>query len=120
MHILKCAGLALALATAPLAGCTTISGALGSLTTAQPTDINTLGKAYLAATLVNTGSDTAITTFHLTKDATDHLVALARGVHTALGDLQKAYDAKQSLNFAAFQAALDAYKTYAASLGVPT
>lgn len=102
-------GLGLAVA---LAACSTPG--LGA-----PITINTLATAELAGTLATRGVDGYVTTAKPDVTTLKQIQTLNNGLHTAIGDLEKAQAAGQSLSFAAAQAAEDAFVSYAISKGIP-
>lgn len=110
------AGLALALLVAP--ACSTVANLATSLSSSSVAQVNTLGDALQAATLVTRAVDLYVTTGHPDRGTLVELKALNEGLHTSLMDLQAANTRGQSLNFAAFNAALDAYNAYATLKGV--
>lgn len=107
----------------PLTACQSVTkGAVNvaaSLSGPTPTQARTLGQAEQAATLVTRAVDAAVNTGKLSRATLLKINSLSDAVHAALGDLQAANANNQSLNFAAFNAALDAWNTYTAANALP-
>lgn len=107
----------LALALAPamglaLAGCSPLAA---NLATSTPTQVTTLAEAEQAATLVTQAADTYVTTANPSQAQLVQIQALSNAVHAALTNLEAANAADNSLVFASFNSALQAFNAYAAS-----
>lgn len=110
-------------ATMALGGCTSLAQFVGttaqSLSSATPSQARTLAEALQAATLVTDAVDLYVNTGNPSRATLMELQILNDGLHTALGRLQAANAADQSLWLASFNAALEAFNSYATSSGVP-
>ncbi len=112
----------LAIASVPLAGCTSVAQSLAqtasSLSSETSTDVATYAQATQAAALTTRAVDLAVQNVTLDRATLTELSALNDGVHRAWLDLKAAHDAGQSLSFASFNAALDGFTAYATTKGV--
>lgn len=115
---LKYLALAAVLACAPLGACSTVASIATAFSSSSVAQVNTLAAAEQTATLVTKAADLYVNTASPDRGTLIELQALSKGIHSALTDLQAANTAGKSLNFAAFNAALDAYNAYATLKGV--
>lgn len=103
-------------------GCTPLASltatAATKLSSSTPSQVTTLGDADLAADLLVQGGKVAVDTGKLSSGQLTELQALRAGVRKALDELHAANSANESLNFAAFNAALDAYRAYTTQQGI--
>lgn len=90
-----------------------------NLSTATPTQVTTLAEAEQAATLVTQAADTYVTTANPSRAKLLQIKALSDAVHVALGNLEAANAAGNSLVFASFNSALQAFNSYAAATATP-
>lgn len=90
-----------------------------SLSSSSPGQVTTYGTATAAATLATRTVDLAVNTLHLDEATLTELNSLNEALHAAWLKLKAANDAGQSLNFAAFNAALAAYQSYRTAQGIP-
>lgn len=111
-----------ALALIPLmamSGCATLaSGAAGtatSLSSETPSQVTTLAEADLGADTIVKLTKTAVDTGKLDAGELTEIQALRAGVRAALDALHVANGKGESLNFAAFNATIDAYRAYTAA-----
>lgn len=89
-----------------------------SLSSSTPSQVATLADADLAADTIVKLTKVAVDTGTLDAGTLTEIQALRAGVRTALDALHKANAAGQSLSFAAFNASLNAYQTYATTKGL--
>ena len=120
---MKLKGLVLiCLLVTPLAGCTTVASTVASIATdlssSTSSQVTTLSEAIQAATLVTKAADTAVKTGKLDKSTLIEIRSLSNALHTALGDLEIANAQGKSLDYAAFNAALDAWNSYSTTKGI--
>lgn len=105
-----------------LGGCTTLASFVAStatnLSSGTPEQVTTLGDADLAADAVVHLTTAAVDTNKLNAGQLMELQQLRAAVRAALDSLHTASAAGQSLNFAAFNAALDAWRAYKTQQGV--
>jgi hypothetical protein len=105
-----------------LSGCASIaqfaSGVATSLSSSSPSQVSTYADATNAAILATKTVDLAVTTLTLSKATLTELQTLNDGLHAAWLQLKAANDAGQSLDYAAFNAALAAYQSYKTSQGI--
>lgn len=105
-----------ALIALSLSGCAQMASlfADAGAATTPPTiaQVSTLADAVQAATVATQAVDLYVNTAKPTPAMLKQLNADNEAVHSALKDLEAAQAAGQNLNFAAFNAALDAYNTY--------
>ena len=99
-----------------LGGCASTAGFIAGVATemssSTPGQVKTLGEAYEAATLVATFADAAVLSGKLDRPTLLEIQALRGGVRTALGGLQTAQEGGKSLDYAAIDAALQAWNSY--------
>ena len=116
------AGALIALSFA-LGGCTTIASGLDTLATdlssSSPTQVTTYYDATAAADLATKTVDLAVKTMKFNRATLTELQSLNDSLHTAWLVLKAANDANQSLDYAAFNAALAAYQSYRVSQAIP-
>lgn len=105
-------------ATVTLGGCSTVAQLATNMSTAGPHDATTFADATLAATLATQATDTAVNTGKLDRATLMQLSTMNDMVHGAWLVLKAANDQGQSLEFATFNAALNAFNAYAAVSGV--
>lgn len=101
-----------------LSGCSTVAQFATSLSSPTASQATTLAEADLAADTIVKVTKVAVDTNKLDVGELTEIQALRQGVRTALDDLHKANTAGQSVNYAAFNAALDAYNAYTTSKGI--
>jgi hypothetical protein len=105
-----------------LGGCTTLASFVAStatnLSSGTPEQVTTLGDADLAADAVVHLTTATVDTNKLNAGQLMELQQLRAAVRAALDSLHTASAAGQSLNFAAFNAALDAWRAYKTQQGV--
>lgn len=106
-----------------LTGCTSIASMVSSVATSlsssTPTQVTTLADAVQAATLVTQATDTYINSgVTISKAQLQEIAMLSDALHTALDALEAANAAGKSLDYAAFNAALEAYESYATNEGI--
>lgn len=77
-----------------------------------PGQVTTLSRAEQAATVITDAVHTLVDVHKFDREQLIIVSALNDALHSALTDLEKANAAGQSLNFAAFNAAMDAYNVY--------
>ena len=110
--------------TLMLGGCTSVaefaSHAAASLSSSTPSQVATLADAVNAATLVTKAADLAVQTGKLDRPTLIEIRALNEAVHTALNALETANAQGKSLDYSAFNAALQAWDAYAVSKGIST
>lgn len=104
-------------------GCTSIASGVASIATnlssSTPSQVTTLADAVQAADTITKLADTYVTSgVTISKAQLLQMQALSNGVHTALVALEAANSAGQSLDYAAFNAALAAYNSYATTAGI--
>lgn len=106
----------------PLAGCAslaqTASGIATSLSSATPNQVTTLAEANQAATLVTKAVDVAVQTGKLDRGTLVELQTLNNSLHTALVNINSSNAEGNSLVYAAFNAALTAFNSYATQEGI--
>jgi outer membrane lipoprotein SlyB len=104
-----------------MSGCANIAAGLSNVAAtvagASPTQATTLGQAEQLATVATDAADVAVNTGKLPVATLKELAALNAAVHAAVTDLEAANAAGQSLNFAAFNAALQAFNAYKTANG---
>jgi hypothetical protein len=114
---------ALAVSFTTMAGCAQmaagVSGVAGAIAGPTPTQAHDLGTAQQSATLATQIVDTAVRTGKVPRAVLLELNALSDGLHAAVDDLEVANAAHQSLDFAAFNAALDAFNAYKTANAIP-
>ena len=107
-----------------LSGCTTIASDVASvaqsLSSSTPSQVTTLADAVSAATLVTQAADIAVKSGKLDRATLLEVEGLNNAIHVALFNLEAANAAGQGLDFAAFNAALSAWNSYATVEGIPT
>lgn len=105
-----------------LGACTTtaqVAGNIGqSLSTATPQQARTLAEAFQAATLVTNTVDAYIQLGNPNRATLEELQVLNERVHSILANLQAANSAGQSLTFAVFNEALNAFSAYSTAKGI--
>lgn len=105
-----------------LGGCTStaqlVASTATSLSSSTPNQASTLAEATLAADTLVKLTKVAVDTNTLDAGELTQLQALRAGVRSALDALYKANQANQSLSFAAFNAAIDAYNAYTTVKGI--
>ena len=105
-----------------LSGCTSVASFVAqtatSLSSSTPSQVTTLAEAYQAATLVTTAADIAVNSGKLTRPQLLMVQALRGTLRTALNTLQDASNKGQSLDYAAFDAALQGWNSYATAQGI--
>lgn len=106
-----------------LGGCASVASFVASsatsLSSATPSQVTTLAEAVQAADLVTKGVDVYITSgAPITKGQLQQVQIMNNVLHGALGDLLAANAAGKSLDYAAFNAALNAYQAYATTVGI--
>lgn len=120
-HFIAGAVIALSLA---LGGCTStaefFSNAATELSSSTPSQVTTLADAVSAATLVTNAADVAVQTGKLDRGTLIEIQALNEALHTALTVLETANSKGESLDYAAFNAALQAWDSYAVAKGIST
>ena len=94
---------------------TSVAASLAGPVSGQAT---TLAQAIQLADLATKATKVTVDSVKLPKATLIQLSALNDGVHSALVDLETANTMGQSLSFASFNAALDAYNSYAVAVGV--
>lgn len=105
--------LALSIALGGCAGTITTAGNIGqSVSVASPTQARTLAEALQAATLCTDAVDLYVRTGNPSRAVLDELNILNDRVHDTLVNLQTANMRGQSLTFAAFNEALQAFNAY--------
>ena len=104
------------LATLGLASCTTVAqlaaSTATSLSSSTPGQVKTLNDAVAAADLLTKSTKVVVDTGTLDRATLVEIDALSTGVHAALTDLEADNAAGHALNYASFNAALDAYNSY--------
>lgn len=100
-------------------GCTTLTGMFGGLTSPSTTQARTLAEALQGAKIATDTVDFAVRNHPMSQATYQQMNKLNEAVHTALEDLYKANAAGQSLSFAAFNVAYDAFVAYSAQNGIP-
>jgi hypothetical protein len=109
--------LAVSIALGGCAASLETAGNIGqSVSTASPTQARTLAEALQTATLCTDAVDLYVRTGNPSRAALDELNILNDRVHSMLLDLQAANTRGQSLSFAAFNAALQAFNAYYAGV----
>ena len=120
-HFIAGAVIALSLA---LGGCTStaefFSNAATELSSSTPSQVTTLADAVSAATIVTNAADVAVQTGKLDRGTLIEIQALNEALHTALTVLETANSKGESLDYAAFNAALQAWDSYAVAKGIST
>ena len=105
-----------------LGGCTSLAQFAAStatnLSSSNPSQVTTLAEADLAADTLVKVTKVAVDTGKLDSGTLHELQALRGGVRTALEALHTANAAGQNVNYAAFNAALDAYNAYTTLKGI--
>lgn len=118
---LKYMALALMLAL-PLGACADVASFVTStatnLSSSTPSQVTTLNEAALATDLVVKATKAAVDTNKLDLATLTKLQALRAAVRAAMNDIVAANTAGNSLDFAAFNGALDAYRAYATQKGI--
>ena len=89
-----------------------------SLSSSTPSQVTTLADAVNAATLATNAADVAVQTGKLDKPTLIEIRALSDALHIALNGLEVANSNGRSLDYAAFNAALQAWNAYATSKGI--
>jgi hypothetical protein len=107
--ILACLAISLSGCANIAAGVTNIAATVAGSTPQQAT---TLAQAIQIADLVTKATDVAVNTGKLSRATLEEINALNDGVHAAIVNLEAANASGQSLNFAAFNAALQAFNAY--------
>lgn len=107
-----------------LGGCTSLASGVAtiatSLSSSSPSQANTLAGAEQAATLLTQAADVYVNSgVKISRAQLQEILLLSDAVHTALGTLERANAAGQSLDYAAFNAALSAYQSYATNENIP-
>lgn len=105
-------------ATVTLGGCSTVAQLATNMSTAGPHDATTFADATLAATIATQATDTAVNTGKLDRATLMQLSTMNDMVHGAWLVLKAANDRGQSLEFATFNAALQAFQAYEATKGI--
>jgi predicted small secreted protein len=114
----------LVLAFAPLAGCNTLqalgvgSGVAASLKGPLPNQATTLSEAIQTADLATNITKATVDAVHFSRPVLQEISALNDGIHSAIVGLENANANHQALDFAAFNAAVAAYNSYAAAHGI--
>jgi len=105
-----------------LSGCSTLAqvaaGTATSLSSETPSQVTTLAEADLAADTIVKLTITAVDTGKLDKGELTEIQALRAGVRAALDALHAANAKSQSLDFAAFNASIQAYQAYTTMKGI--
>lgn len=118
-QLLIAGALALALGTG---GCADVAAftanTAASVSTELPSQVTTLAEADQTADLLVIGTRTAVDAGKLDLGTLNELQALRAGLRAALDVLHGAHDRGENLNFAAFNAALQAYRAYAVTKGI--
>lgn len=111
--------LALSLA---LGGCASIAqfviSVAQSFSSSTPSQVSTLAAAVQADTLIATAIDAYVKTGTPTRAILLELQMIQKSLEAALVDLEAANTAGQSLDFAAFNAAISAWNSFASSEGI--
>lgn len=105
-----------------LGGCTTMaqmtSSIASSLSSSTPSQVNTLAAATQSATLITLAVDTYVKSGTPNRATLLELQALSNAVHSALTELRSAELSGRSLTFDSFNAAIDAFNSYATTEGI--
>lgn len=106
-----------------VSGCTSlasfVAGTATSMSTQTPSQVTTLAEADLAADTIVRLARVAVDTDKLDAGTLKEMQALRQGLRDALDVLHAANDHGQSISFASFNAALQAYRAYATVKGLP-
>lgn len=106
----------------PLSGCTSLASFTANVATelssSTPTQVKTLADAERVATLATKAATIAVDTGKFSRAQLLQLQKLNDGLHVALVDLNAANKEGNSLVYAGFNAALDAFNAYATSQGI--
>lgn len=119
---MKKLAIALLAVSLSLGGCTSLASGVSSLATelssSTPSQVSTLAAAEQAATLITKSADLYVNTGSPNRAVLLEILNLSDALHTALGALEVANSAGNSLDYAAFNAALLAYQSYATNEGI--
>lgn len=110
-----------------LSGCASLGVSAGQalisagqyVSSSTPAQVDNYAKAVNALTLVTLTVDGAVNLRKFDRDTLDKLDALNDICHDAFLKVKAAKDAGQSINYAALNAAIDSFRLYSASKGIP-